>query len=45
MLLDEEVAAGRHDTSWAVDGLAAGLYVVRLEAAEQVLTQRVVVTR
>jgi hypothetical protein len=45
LLAGGEAAAGRHEAAWAADGLAAGVYVIRLEAAGQVLTHRAVVVR
>ena len=44
VLADEAVAAGRHEARLGAS-LAAGVYVVRLEAAGQVVTRRAVIAR
>ena len=44
VLADGPLAAGPHAAEWA-DSVAAGVYVVRLEAAGRVLTRTLVVTR
>jgi bacillopeptidase F len=40
-----ELAAGRHTLTWNGDGASAGVYVIRLEAEEGVLTQRFIIAR
>ena len=45
VLADGDGAAGRHTATVSTARLAAGVYVVRLVAAQQTLTQRLVVTR
>jgi hypothetical protein len=45
MLVDEEREAGRHAAVLSADGLASGVYVVRLRAGDAVQTQRVTVVR
>ncbi|HUT99015.1 MAG TPA: S8 family serine peptidase [bacterium] len=40
-----ELAAGRHTLAWEADGASAGVYIIRLEAREGVLTQRFIVAR
>ena len=49
-LADETMAAGPHDVAWSgLDGharrVSAGVYFVRLEAGDAVLTRRTVVLR
>ncbi|GAB5537622.1 MAG: hypothetical protein Rubg2KO_38710 [Rubricoccaceae bacterium] len=43
--LDEERPAGRHTVALAVDGLATGVYVVRLAVGNELATQRLTVVR
>ena len=45
VLASGSVEAGTHEASFDASALPAGLYVVRLRAGDQVLTQRVTVTR
>ena len=45
VLLDRAVEAGRHEAALDAGALAAGVYVVRLEAMGRVLTQRATVIR
>ena len=44
-LLDGRLTAGAHEATWQTGALAAGVYVVRLATADQVLTRRAVVVR
>lgn len=44
-LVDEERAAGWHAVRWGVDGLASGVYVVRLRSEGQMQTRTVTVAR
>ena len=45
VLVDRAVEAGRHEATLEASGLAAGVYVVRLEAGGRVLTTRAAVVR
>jgi len=40
-----ELATGRHNLTWDADEASAGVYIIRLEAREGVLTQRFIVAR
>jgi hypothetical protein len=40
-----EFAAGRHEVSWRTDGIANGVYIVRLTSGPTTATQRTVVSR
>ena len=44
-LADGERAAGEHRVRFTADGLAGGVYVLRLQAGERVLSRRLVVAR
>ncbi len=44
-LIDADLPAGMHDTSWNADGYASGVYVMRLYARDQVATQKAVLLR
>ena len=39
-LLDEIVAAGRHEVTWRVQALPAGVYLIRLTVGNVIQTQR-----
>ncbi len=39
-LLDETVAAGRHEVTWRVQALPAGVYLIRLTVGNVIQTQR-----
>jgi hypothetical protein len=45
VLVDGEVEAGRHAAAFRADGLAAGVYVVRMTAGAEAFTQRVTLLR
>jgi subtilisin family serine protease len=45
VLLEGELAAGRHAVAWDASGLEPGVYLVRLETAGGSLTRRAVVVR
>ncbi len=40
-----ELTAGRHTLSWDADGASTGVYIVRMEAGEDTLTQRFIIAR
>ena len=44
-LVDDIMAAGRHEVTWSPQGLPAGLYLVRLTVGNVVLTQRMTLLR
>ena len=45
VVVDGDLAPGRHEATWRPDGLASGTYVLRLRAAGQTATQTVTVVR
>ena len=45
VVVDGDLAPGRHTATWRPDGLASGTYVLRLRAAGQTATQTVTVLR
>ena len=45
VLTDEVVTAGTHTTRWEAGTLPSGLYLIRLQAGDQVQTQRLTLTR
>jgi hypothetical protein len=45
VLEDRELAAGRHEATLDGSALAAGVYVIRLEAGGEVVTRRAAVVR
>ena len=44
-LIDADLPAGMHDTSWNADGYASGVYVMRLHASDRVAMQKAVLLR
>lgn len=44
-LVDEPLGAGRYTTSWEADGVASGVYLLRMRAGTVVQTQTMVVLR
>lgn len=44
-MVDRAFTAGTHQLAWRPDGLASGVYLIRLEAASATETQRIVVVR
>ena len=44
-LLDTRVDAGTHQITWDADGLASGIYFVRLEAGSQLALQKVILLK
>jgi hypothetical protein len=43
VLLDATLPAGRHTAEWDANGLASGVYLIRLQAGEQRATLRALV--
>lgn len=44
-LIDRVVTAGRHEATWQVDSLPAGIYLIRLTVGNATLTQRATLTK
>jgi len=44
-ITDEEHPAGWHRLPWSADGLAPGVYILRLQVGDEMLTQRLTVVR